>query len=1038
MPRAPFSTLLFCALLTLSSRAAVDFNRDVRPILSDKCFACHGPDSNKRKAELRLDVAENAYAPAESGEKAIVPGKPEASELLLRITSNDKDDVMPPSKEHKKLTTPEIETLRQWISEGAKYDAHWAFKKVPPLAAGTENPIDKMVRARLVNTDLKPGPEEERARLIRRLSLDLTGLPPLITEVDAFIADRSPEAYERVVDRLMTSPHFCERLEVPWLDLARFSDTAGYHNDSTRDVWMWRDWVVKAFNSNMPFDQFTIEQLAGDLLPDATVDQKIASGFMRHVMTSDEGGIIDAEYLNLYLVDRVNTLGTTWLGLTIQCAQCHDHKYDPITARDYYGLYAFFNNVPERGKDGTRDRNPEPRMMVPSEEQSRELARIDEEIAAADKAVKDLSPRLDATQAEWEKTVIATGRNEEPKGPWTKFTLDADASGVTDGGEAIAGKVEGEATFVQGSVGNSYRIEAKGHIDLGERFGFEKDQPFAVAAWLRLKPQGGAPFGKMEKGPAHRGWDVEIQGNRAHVHLIHQWPDDAIHVEAEKDLPPDVFTHLTVTYDGSGKASGLAMYINGQPAKLKIHRDKLTGTLQTKAPFAIGRRGGGDSPFTGRVDDLRIYSRALDQAEAVQLGGAATFALVGIPPEKRTPEQREQVKKFYRENFAGEYTAAEKRLADARKAKSDLEKKVPDVMVMAEMAKPRDTFIKVRGSYDKDGEKVTAAAPAFLPPLPKKPLNGERYTRLDLAQWLVSPENPLTARVAVNRWWAMLFGIGLVKTVNDFGMQSEWPSHPELLDMLAADFMRDWNVKRAIKQIVMSSTYRQSSRVTPLHLERDTDNRLLARGPRHRLDAEFVRDNALAVAGLLNRELGGRPVQPYQPPGIWEINEMSGLSWKHQHDAGQYRRAMYIYHRRSTPYPSLLTFDAPNREVCTAGRARTSTPLQSLVLMNDPVYVEAARSLAIRILREGGFTDEDRISYAWRLALGRKPTETETALIKKTYNQQLATFRQDKPAADALLKVGDLKNPTDCDPAELAAWTAVANVVLNLNETISN
>jgi hypothetical protein len=1042
MLRASLRPLLLCAALAPGARCAVDFNRDVRPILSDKCFACHGPDANKRKAELRLDIAEKAYAPAESGERAIVPGNLEASELLKRITSKDADDLMPPPKEHKKLSTPEVETLRQWIAEGGKYDLHWAFKPVapkpvPPGVAGG-NMVDAFVRARLQSTGLTPAPEEEKARLIRRLTVDLTGLPPLISEVEAFVGDHSPETYERVVDRLLASPHFGERMAVPWLDLARFSDTGGYHNDSTRDVWMYRDWVVKAFNSNMPFDQFTVEQLAGDLLPDATVDQKIASGFMRNVMTSDEGGIIDAEYLNLYVVDRVSTFGATWLGLTVNCAQCHDHKYDPITTRDYYRLYAFFHNVPEKVKDGTRDRNPEPRMLVPTPDQEKEFARLDGEIAAADKTLKELATGLDATQTEWEKTILASGKAEEPKGPWTKFALDADGNGVTDTGETIAGKVEGAGTFVEGSVGNSFRIVANGYVDLGERFGFEKDQPFTAAAWLRLKPQGGAPFGKMEKAPDYRGWDVEVSNNRAHVHLIHKWPERAIHLEAEKDLPPDVFTHVTVTYDGSGEAAGVAMYVNGQPVKLKVHRDNLDGTLKTTAPFAIGRRGGGDSPFTGRVDDLRIYDRALNPSEAANLGGSATLALVGIPAEQRTPEQKEQLKKFYRQNFASDYSAAERLLADLRKTRTDLEKQIPNVMVMAEMEKPRETFIKVRGNYEKNGEKVTAATPAFLPTLPAQPINGQRYTRLDLARWLVSPDNPLTARVAVNRWWAMLFGTGLVKTVNDFGMQGEWPTHPDLLDSLAADFSRDWNVKRAIKQMVMSATYRQSSKVKPMHLEKDTDNRLLARGPRHRLDAEFVRDNALALSGLLNREIGGKPVLPYQPPGIWEINEMSGLSWKHQHDAGEYRRALYIYHRRSTPYPSLLTFDAPNREVCTAGRARTSTPLQSLVLMNDPVYVEAARALAIRVLREGGFTDEQRINYTWRLALGRSPTAAETCILQRTLEQQLATYRQDKAAAEALLKTGDLKNPANAEVNELAAWTAVANVVLNLNETISN
>ncbi len=839
------------------------------------------------------------------------------------------------------------------------------------------------------------------------------------------------------MDRLLASPHFGERLAVPWLDLARHSDSAGYHNDSLRETWLWRDWVVRAFNDNKPFDRFTIEQLAGDLLPNATVDQKIASGFMRNVMTSDEGGIIDAEYLNIYLVDRVSTLGTTWFGMSIACAQCHDHKYDPVTTREFYSLYAFFHNVPEKGKDGTRTLNPEPRMAVPSQEQEKQLAKLGEQISAADQQVKELEGKLAAAQLAWETKVATDPSSRSVAGPYDHFPLNTNAHGVTHDGKEIEAALAGETGFADGAEGNSLLLNGKGHADLGARYDFDKADKFSVGLWVRVSAKAtGAPLGKMENGPNFRGWDIEFSGAKASVHLIHKWPEEVLHVQTEKDLPADTFQHLAFTYDGSGKAAGVKLFLNGQPVATKVLKDKLTGTIKTTAPFAIGRRGGGGSPFTGRVDELHIFPRALTEKEVGTLAGGPTLTLATLEKAKRTKEQAAKLQKFFRETQATDYLAAKKSAEDARKAKTDFDKLIPSVMVMAEMTQPRDTFIKVRGAYDKNGDKVEAAFPAFLPK-PAVSNSTNRLTRLDLANWLASPQHPLTARVAVNRFWAMLFGTGLVKTVNDFGSQGEWPSHPELLNWLAADFARDWDVKRVIKQMVMSHAFRQSAAVTPALLAKDTENRLLARGPRARLDAEFVRDNALAIAGLLNPKLGGKPVFPYQPPGIWEVNEMAGGGWKHQRDDGQYRRALYIYHRRSTPYPSLLTFDAPNREVCAAGRARTSTPLQSLVLMNDPVYVEAARAFAARVLKEGGADDATRLNYAWRLALARNLNPLERAVLEKTLAQQRALFAEEKPAADLLLKVGDFKNPEAANPVELAAWTALANVLLNLNETIS-
>ena len=1037
---------VLCSALGTSAAAAatsakIDFNRDIRPILSENCYTCHGPDAAKLKSNLRFDLKESALGKAKSGEIAVVPGAPEKSEMIRRLTTTDPDDVMPPAKEDKALKPQQVELLKRWIKEGAVWAGHWAFepitKPAAPKAARSTAPIDAFVLARLRTEKLKPSPEEDKARLIRRVSLDLTGLPPSIQEVDDFVKDRSPKAFEMVVDRLLASPHFGERLALPWLDLARYGDTSGYHNDSLRDMWLWREWVIKAFNANMPFSEFTVAQLAGDLLPQATVQQQVASGFHRNHMTSDEGGLIDSEYRNLYVVDRVATTGVTWLGLTVGCAQCHDHKYDPITQRDFYKVYAFFNNVPENGKDGVRDRNPKPFLRVTTSEQDEELKRKDTEAAAAEKSLAEFTKTLAAKQSAWETQIVASGISPEPKGPAVHFPLDQDGDGRSDSGQVVAGKTNGAGTFVVGSVSNSYRVEAKGWIDYGDKFGFETNQAFSAGAWLRLKPEGGSPFGKMDSSAAVRGWDVEFHGLRPSVHLIHKYPDVMIHVQAEKDLPANVFTHLAFTYDGSGKAAGLKLYVNGAAVKTTVKADTLTGTIKTEAPFSIGRRGSAGAPFTGRVDDLRIYERNLSAVDVASLSGGASLAIVAVPVDKRTPAQKEQLEKYFRETQVPELAEVQKKATDLRKGKDDYERSLPNTMVMSEMAKPRETFIKVRGNYDKDGDKVSAAVPAFLPQVSSR-ADGQPLSRLDFARWLVSAEHPLTARVTVNRWWAMLFGTGLVKTLNDFGAQGERPSHPELLDWLAADFMTDWDTKRAIKQMVLSATYRQTAKASPELLTRDGENRLLARGPRQRLDAELIRDNALAIGGILNPTLGGKSIKPAQPEGTWEINEMSGYKYEKSKGADLYRRGLYVYWRRSTVYPSFVTLDAPTREFCVAQRAKTSTPLQSLVLMNDPVFVEAARAFAQRVIKEGGATDAARLSFAWRLALSRPPSKQERAILDRTLQQQLATYRNDKEAAKKLVGVGDLPKPEGIDDSELAAWTAVGNVLLNLNETITN
>jgi hypothetical protein len=1042
-PRFPALPLLLIAP-SLQAGEPIDFAREIRPILSEHCFTCHGPDTAKRKGSLRLDQKESAFAPAESGKSAIVPGNPDASELLRRINCTDPDDVMPPPEEVKQLKPEHRNLLKRWIAEGANWTGHWAFEPVRPVTVpeipGTTSPIDAFVRARLAREGLTPAPEEEPARLLRRVSLDLTGLPPSLAEMDAFMTAAAGDltaALAAAVDRLLASPHFGERMAVPWLDIARFGDTSGYHNDSLRDMWLWREWVINSFNGDMPFDQFTTEQLAGDLLPDATTSQKVASGFHRNVMTSDEGGLIEAEYLNLYVVDRVATTGVTWLGMTVACAQCHDHKYDPITQKDFYKVYAFFHNVPENGKDGVRDRNPQPFLRVPTAEQAAEAQRLDAEIAASETEGTRIETELDARQSAWEAKISTTGQSSAPTDHLAHFPLDQDGNPSGTTGQPITASAKGEPSFAPASIGNGFQPAGKGWIEYGDAFNFERDQAFSVSAWLRLSPNGGSPFGRMEQSTATRGWDVEFHGTKPSIHLISHWPANAIHIQGQRDLPADTPLHFAFSYDGSGKAAGLKLFINGQPEPADVRVDSLTDTIRTPEPFSIGRRGAAGPLFHGVIDDFRIFPRALPPQEITTLGAATTLSLVSIPADQRSPEQKERLRKFFRETQAPDFTAIQQKVASLRKSRQDLENAFPNTMVMSEMEKPRDTFIKVRGQYDQNGDKVEAGVPEFLPQIPPRS-DGKPLNRLDFARWLTNPGHPLTARVAINRFWAMLFGTGIVRTVNDFGSQGEWPSHPDLLDWLAADFQRDWNTKRVIRQIVMSATYRQSARVSPELLARDTENRLLARGPRQRLDAEMIRDNALAIAGILNPTLGGRSIKPEQPPGTWEINEMGGYGYDKSKGNDLYRRGLYVYWRRSTVYPSFITLDAPTREFCVAQRARTSTPLQSLVLMNDPVFVEAARAFAQRILREAGPDDASRLVFAWRTTLGRQPSPQELAVLARTLSTQLETYRNDRAAAANLIQIGDLPRPEGLDDSELAAWTTVANVLLNLNETISN
>jgi len=1053
-----------------AAAAPVDFNRDIRPLLSDHCYACHGPDEQKRKADLRLDRKEDAFRALKSGHRALVSGDAQKSALITRIRASDPDELMPPAEAGKPLTEAQRALLERWVSEGAPWQEHWSFvppqrPELPPVrdTAWPRNELDRFVLARLETGGLRPNPEADRATLLRRVTLDLTGLPPSIEDVDAFLADERPDAYEHTVDRLLGLPQYGERMAAHWMDLARFADTSGYHFDGVRFMWLWRDWVIRAFNENLPYDRFTVEQLAGDLLPHPTQSQRVATGFVRNNMTNDEGGADPDEYLNKYVVDRVNTLGAVWLGMTVGCTECHDHKYDPMTTREFYRLYAFFHNVPEKGLDRIRTDNPPPRLPVPTPGQALQLVEAEFTLKDAEKTLQDRANELGETQEKWERELM----ERPPSAPETlakalHLPLDGNlAWSTTNSVESVSSvpatttaanpaptppggalRFDGGPEFVDGRLGKALKLDGRTHVDLGSAFGFDRTNAASLGGWIRFQGNG-AVLSRMEKGPGLRGFDVLLADGRAEVHLIHVWPDNALKVRTREPLAANQWQYLWVTYDGSGKASGVKLYVNGRRRDLETQKDQLKDSIATAEPLRLGSRHG-DANLPATLDDWRFLDREATEAEIRDQLLADFLTIVRKSRGQRTDEERADLARFYRESHAVDYLRSEAALADARRRKDKLMSEIPTTLIMEEMDPPRPTFVLTRGDFRNRGESVTAGTPAFLPPLPEGPAN-----RLSLARWLVAPEHPLMARVTVNRLWALFFGTGLVKTANDFGSQGEWPSHPELLDWMAVQFREGggditgaapqprsgpWDVKGMIRRIVTSAAYRQSAQVSSEKLERDPYNRLITRGPRLRLDAEFIRDNALSIAGLLNPVIGGPSVKPYQPAGIWD-----GTDSVYTQDKGDllYRRGLYVFWRRSAHYPPLATFDAPNREVCTFARQRTQTPLQSLVLMNDPGFVEAARGLAQRVLREEPADLDRRLLRAFRHTLGRRPTAGELEVLHGTYRRQWERFQEDPDAADALLKIGESPVPEAMPKAELAAMTTVANVLLNLNETIT-
>jgi hypothetical protein len=1026
-----------------ASPAKVDFNRDIRPIMSDTCFHCHGFDASSRKGGLRLDIREEALKAGKSGEVAIVPGKPEQSEIIKRIFTSDEDDVMPPKSAHKDLTPAQKELFRRWVAEGAEYQNHWAFTppkrpeapKVADKKTPAQNPIDNFILARLGREKLQLAPEADRITLIRRLSFDLSGIPPTPAEVDAFLADKSPNAYEKLVDRLFASPRYGERMAMQWLDYARYADSHGFQTDSSRQMWPWRDWVINAFNDNKPFDKFTVEQIAGDLLHAPTLPQIVATGFNRNHRINGEGGIIDEEWRIENIIDRVETTGATWMALTLNCTRCHDHKYDPITQKEFYQFFAYFNSVDEtgviRGASNRSGGNPDPFVKVPSPEQTVQLALLEEKARAAQSKVTEAQKELPALVAAWEpgfRTKLEAEANSwiplEPKE--VNSTGGATLTRQSDGSYLASGTNPAKDTYVitapvAAGQFSGLLLEAFPDASLpGKSLGRNGNGNFVLSKVEAefTAPDQAAPikvtFTKAEADYSQKDWGIES---------VLLTPEAAA---AAKKAKNNRGTGWAV--DGmTKKEPRRAMLLADKPVVVPANA---TLTIRLKHESLnnhnIGR-------FRLSLTDQQPALVKLDGSSGVPV---AVKKAIAVTADKRTFAQRTEVEKYFRANVDSPVKRADAALAAANKAVKDYSDKLPTVMVMKELAKPREAFVLKRGEYDKKGDQVFPALPSMLPPMPA----GAPNNRLGLAKWLVDPSHPLTSRVWVNRQWEKFFGTGIVKTSENFGMQSDPPSHPELLDWLATEFVRlGWDMKALQKLIVMSATYRQSSKVTPTLLERDPENRLLARGPRFRLPAELIRDQALSTSGLLVEKLGGPSVRPYMPEGVWDETSKYGdlRGYKADKGEGLYRRTLYTIWKRTAAPPTMLMFDSPSREVCSVKRARTNTPLQALALLNEVTYVEAARKLAERMLTEGGSTPADRINWAFRRVTSRTPDAGDLKVLTDGLEKRLTRFRADKDSAVKLIAQGESKPDAKLDQTELAAYTLTANVLLNLDEVVT-
>lgn len=1090
---------------TGAAESTIQFNRDIRPLFADYCTSCHGPDNNARKAGLRLDTKEGIFEKTPKRGPAVVPGNLEKSELWHRVTAKDPDDIMPPPKSHKVLKPEEKEKLKQWILEGAPWQGHWAYippqrSPLPEVAAlqakfpqfKIRNPIDAFVAAKLVTKGLSPAPEADRRTLARRVALDLTGLPPAPEKVAAFLKDRSDDAYEKYVHQLLASAAYGEHRARYWLDAARYADTHGLHFDNYREMWPYRDWVIRSFNRNQPFNEFTVEQIAGDLLPNATEDQKVATGFQRCNMTTNEGGTIEDENLANYANDRVTTMGWVFLGTTINCCACHDHKFDPFTQKDFYSMAAFFRNTKQTGFD-RNIRESDLYMIVPQSAQDRERWHaLPAEIQAAQKARAVQSTESEKAFESWVKTARIQELTKDLKLPGETIRIplnegrsDKIQARVRRDTQRLSGTLPGSWTSEPGPYGAAPIFEKDQNLSLGDLGDFDANEPFSAGAWVKVPKDfkgEGAVIAKMGgEEEKYRGWDLIVRDEEIAVQLIHRWSNVAMEVRSNgKSLKRGEWQHVFFTYDGSGRTPGLRLFVNGAEVDASRDNNRLEGSIRTPLPLRIGRRERNDGLNQVAVQDVRIcngrvssaYIRALAAAprlrelvvqmqaelpkspEVISSGTKAgdkpsSGAESDAEAERKKAEKahadakanrqaaRDSLLDYFRITQHSGWQAAHAKLAALESEQEQIRGRSP-VSLIQEEKKDSEPMAQVlfRGQYDKPKDKVTAATPAVLPNMPE----GAPRNRLGLAQWVVAPENPLTARVTVNRFWQEIFGVGLVKSADDFGSTGESPVNQELLDWLAVEFReKGWNVKQLMEWMVTSSTYRQSAETTREKAEKDPQNRFLSRGPRFRMDAEMVRDYALAASGLLVPKIGGPSVHPYQPPGVWEavaMPESNTRFYEPDHGEALYRRSLYTFWKRAAPPAIMDIFNAPSREVCAVRRERTNTPLQALATLNDPQFVEAARHLAEWAIT-GHRRDEAMLQRMADRVLLRPLSSQELQVLKETLESMRSYYRSHAEEATRLLAVGESKpNPKIAAP-DLASATMVANQLFNLDEALN-
>jgi hypothetical protein len=1046
---------LYCGcLLSLALRGAsggdsVSFNQQVQPILSEYCYPCHGPDSATRKPKkhpMRLDREQFAFEPRDGGKPVIVKGDPAASEVIRRMKATD-DDQMPPPSEHKTVKAEEIKLIEKWITQGARYEKHWSL--IPPVKPAVpeqvegwgKNPIDAFVARKLKENGLKPNAEEQKARLFRRLSFDLTGLPPSPQEIRAFIGNNSEKAYESAVDKMLGSDASAEHFTRLWLDAVRYADTQGIHHDHVRSIWPYRDWVLAAFKSNMPFDRFTVEQIAGDLLPGATMEQKIASGYNRLLPTTGEGGAIPEEYEAIYAKDRVETTSAVWLGLTTGCATCHDHKFDPITTRDFYSMTAFFRNNTMPALDRGNDANVAPLLFVPAKGDGPRWSELEQQLREKQKAIDERKKFAEPQFAEWLKSADELAASLTPT---LEIRLN-ETNGVFHGtapGKTLTWK--GDPDRRDGPFGSAPKLT--GDVVENATVPLRRDSKVSYGAFILVEDKpSGAVFSQMDQGHGYRGWDLFLSEGRPTVHVIDQWPDEALKVTAKETLKAGVWHHVMAVFDGTRKgADAIKVYVNGREAEVEVNNNKLGSNIVTSVPFRLGGRSNNtnavDTLQGGKVfaQDVRVYERALMGKEVAQLavsGLARTY--LALAEKHRTAEQMKPLYDVFITYFDAPAAQLQQELTRLKAEQERLRMRGATTLIMEEKADSKPAaHILIRGSYSNKGEKVGAAIPQALPPMSADwPTN-----RLGLARWIMSRENPLTARVTVNRIWAHLFGVGIVETTEDFGIKGSRPSNQELLDWLAVEFMDSgWDFRKVVRTMVTSATYRQAETISAEKLEKDPANRLYSRAPHIRLDAEQIRDQALAASGLLVKKVGGPPVKPYQPEGVWEAVAMKDSNTRvYKQDKGErlYRRSLYTFWKRTAPPPTLEILNAPSREVFCTRRDRTDTPLQAFVTMNDPQFIEAARELAAHSLKVNKAFDA-RLDFITENLLARGLEKSEREQVRKLQQKAAAAYHADAEAAKALITVGETPAPTDVEPAELASWTLVASEIMNLDECLT-